>query len=131
MALHGSNDAFIGPKLLQDSHAYLHMSAFHLVSKGFSYIVNESSGFGDSNISTKLFGNHAGNVSHLYGVLQNILPIAGAEVKSSNNSHNAWVEVKYSTLIDCLLSLFFNYFIYFFFCFFHQFFYFGRLNASI
>ena len=131
VAFHRRNNPFIGAEFLQNAHTYFNMCALHLVVQRFADVMHQGPGFGDCHVGAQFFGNHSGNVRHFNGMLEDVLPVAGAEIQPPDDGDNARVKIEYSAFIDRLFAFFLDYFIYFFFGFFHQLLNFSRLNAPV
>ena len=66
VGLHGFDDVFGDAKFLQDTAAYLHMGALHLMVERFADVMEERASTGRSWVGAELLGDHPGNMRHFY-----------------------------------------------------------------
>ena len=111
MGLHGLYNFFRSTELLQDATTDFDVRTCDFMVKGFTNIVKKGTRLGDLNVCTEFFSNHAGDVSHLYGVHKNVLTIRRTEMETTQNKKDARIESDDSTFIGGLLTLFFDSFV--------------------
>ena len=111
VGLHSSDYFFIGAELLQNAAADFNVSTGNFVVNRFADIVEQSAGFGYCHIGAYFGRQHAGDMRHFYGVLQNILAVGSAEMQPAQDAYNSWIQIEDTTFISGLLALFFDDFI--------------------
>jgi hypothetical protein len=131
MGLHGLYDFFWSAELLEDAAADLDVGAGDFMVESFADIVQECSGLGYLDIGAELLGYHAGDMGHLYGVLEDILAVAGAEMEPAQDEQYARIEADDATFIGGCFALFLYGLIYILSGLFHYLFYPSRLDAAI
>ena len=105
MSLHCFDNIFGCAEFLENTTANLYVRPLDFMVDGFADIVKKGAGFGDLDVGAELFSEHSRNMGHFYGMLEDIVAIAGTEMKAPKHLEDARVEIYHATLICSLNSL--------------------------
>src|SRR5438552_15878232 len=81
------------------------MRALDLVVDGLADVVKQTRQLGDANVGADLGRHHGGEMSDFFGMVQHLLPVAGAEAQDSEVANALRVKALEAGLEDGRLTL--------------------------
>jgi hypothetical protein len=79
VGIDGVHDGLVHAVLLGEVGADVVVATLDLVRDGLADVVEQGGGLGDADVGADVFGDHAGQVGHFDGVLEDVLRVGGAE----------------------------------------------------
>ena len=111
--------------------ANLDMAALDFVGQGFADVVNQTGAFGSSNICAQLGSHYACQMSHLDGVLQYVLTVAGTVSHAPQQLDHIRVHTVNVGLQNRTLTVLLDFVFDFTLCFFYRFLDACRMDSSV